>query len=214
MRVVCPYVGDGPHPDTRAALDAYAPDTEYRDVGGDDYAYSRLLLELWRDAEDTLIVEHDIVPTRAHIEKMESCPAGYCATPYAWGQAVGVALGFTRFRGSFMCQYPDAVAIASRIPSNYGDSGHWRQLDVWLQGAVLRDLYGCQPCAHLPPVEHRNWLDTPEDAPLRLTVEGRMYLPDGLVEGIAAEVVAGRAGGSADLPPTTRPRLGADRANG
>lgn len=189
MRVVVPYVQV--HPDTRAVLDRWPGEVEYAYTGDDDYAYGRLLRRIWREAEDTLIVEHDVVPSLAALVRMETCPCTYGAAPYAWGQAVGVTLGFTRFRSLLLRTYPDAAEIACRIPHPFGEPGHYRTpLDVWLQAAVLRDLYGLQPCCHLPAVEHRNWEDTPADAPLRTRVEGRCYLPDGLVEQIAAQVRA------------------------
>lgn len=187
MKLILPHVG-APHPDTLAAVSRW-PDLELCDLSADpEYGYGRLLRRLWREAEDFLIVEHDIVPSSAQLHEMALCPHPYCAAPYRWGQAVGVALGFTRFRSVFLRTYPDAAEIACRIPSNFGAAGHYRQLDVWLQAAVLRDLYGWQPHVHLPAVEHRNWEETPADAPLRTRVEGRCYLAAGLVEGVAAEV--------------------------
>ena len=188
MKVVCPHTG-GPHRDTRAVLDRWPGGVEYVDVSGDDYAYGRLLRRLWADAETFLLIEHDVVPWLHTIPEMLLCPEPYCAAPYAWGQAVGVALGCTKFDGLLMRAYPDAAEVACRIPSNYGRPGHWRQLDVWLQAAVLRDLYGYQPHCHLPAVAHRNWEETPAGAPLRTRVEGRCYLESGLVERIAESVV-------------------------
>lgn len=190
MRVVVPF--NHLHPDTHQALKDW-PGVEFRSTRDDDYAYGRLLRELWADGEDFLLVEHDVVPTPEHLARMAECPNPYCAAPYAWQQAVGVTLGFTRFRSILLRTYPDAAEIACRIPHPRGEPGHYATpLDVWLQAAVLRDLYGLQPCCHLPPVAHRNWLDTPADAPLRTRVEGRCYLPPGLVEKIADEVAAER----------------------
>lgn len=190
MRVIVAYTEV--HPDTRAALEGW-PGVEYHYTGQDDYAYGRLLRELWKDGESFLLIEHDVVPTLEHLARMVGCENVYCAAPYRWGQAVGVTLGFTRFRSLLLRSYPDAAEIACRIPHPFGEPGHYHTpLDIWLQAAVLRDLYGLQPCCHLPAVEHRNWEDTPEDAPLRTRVEGRCYLPDGLVEEIAADVAAGK----------------------
>lgn len=189
MRVVVPHVGDV-HPDTRAVVDRWL-DVEYVCLDDDpEYGYGKLLRRLWAEQESVMVVEHDVVPWRHTIPEMALCPSPYCAAPYAWGQAVGVALGCTKFSSLFMRCYPDAAEIACRIPSVYGEPGHFRQLDVWLQAAVLRDLYGWQPCAHLPAVGHRNWEDTPEDAPLRTRVEGRCHLEPGLVERIVDEVAA------------------------
>jgi hypothetical protein len=183
VRVICPHIGS-PHPDTRAALDAVGC-VIYRDVSQSDTAYADLVCELWARGDGFAIVEHDIVVRPDVIDAFEQHPAPYIAYPYRWGQAVGVALGCTRFSSDFLGRFPHAAELARRIPGTYGP-GHWRQYDVWLMGAVLRDYYGVQPVGLLPAVEHRNWETTPDDAPLRLTVDGRMYLPPGMVEQLAA----------------------------
>ena len=192
MFVVCPYVRGELHPDTRKALEPWQGGVLFMDVGGDDYAYGRLLRDLWARGETFCVIEHDVVPWAHTLPELACCPDPYCAVPYPWQQAVGVALGCTKFDSLLLRAYPDAVEIALRIPSNYGGPGHWRQLDVWLQAAVLRDLYGFQPHCHLPAVQHRNPQKgnavTPRDAPLRTRVEGRCYLEPGLVERLAADV--------------------------
>lgn len=193
MRVVCPHAGDV-HTDTRAVLDRWPGPVEYFDLADDpEYGYGKLLRQLWADRDGFAIVEHDVVPHLFTLPELALCPEPYCAWPYPWGQAVGVALGCTRFSGLFTRCLPDAVEVALRIPTVFGKPGHFRQLDVWLQGAVLRDLYGWQPHCHLPPVEHRNDEKACEPcAPVRTRVEGRMYLPEGLVAKIAGDVAAGR----------------------
>lgn len=193
MRVVCPHAG-AVHPATLAALDLSPWEVEFRDVSHSDIAYADLLCELWADADTFCIVEHDIVPHPWALAELAMCPEPYCAFPYPWTQAVGPALGCTRFSSHFMRVYPDAAEIAARIPSPRGKPGHWGTLDVWLQGAVLRDLYHWQPHTHLPAVRHENPArQLPAelaDQPIRIGIEGRMWLEPGLVEGIAGEVAA------------------------
>lgn len=192
MRIICPYTGE-PHPDTRAVLDAWRGPVELVDVSGDDYAYARLLEELWAAGETFLLVEHDIVPTPQTLAELALCDHPYCAAPYPWTTHLGPALGCTRFSSLFVRTYPDAARIAARLPSNFGAPGHWRQLDVRLMQSVLRDRYGWQPHCHRP-VEHRN----PErqlvaGAVYTHTVDGRSHLPPGLVERVEAELAAERA---------------------
>lgn len=170
------------------------PGVRYVYVGDDDYAYGRLLREVWAEGQTICIVEHDILPWPGALEQLAGCDHDYCAFPYPWTTTVGPAMGCTKFSADFLLTYPHAVEIATRIPSNYGEPGHWKQLDVWLQAAVLRDFYGEQPHCHLPPVAHLNeaqaLLDVHKDSPPVLSVRGRSHLAPGTVERIAAEIAA------------------------
>ncbi len=191
MRIVVPYTAL--RPETYRAVADHDPRYVYM---YDDYSYGHLLRELWGCGETFLLVEHDMAPTPAQIEQMAECESGYCCGVYPWTTTVGPALGFTRFRDRFLDAFPDAAEIACRIPSVYGQPGHWRQLDVFLQAAVLRDFYGVQPCCHLPPVEHLNkgqaLLEVHSNRPPVSSVQGRTYLEPGTVERLAAEVAASR----------------------
>lgn len=191
MKLVVPYTDLKPA--TLRATRSY-PGAEYIYVGGDEYEYSALLRELWADGESFLLCEHDMEPTREQIDHMLTCPNGLCCGVYEWTTCVGPALGFTRFRADFIATYPHVMEIASRIPSNYGKPGHWKQMDVWVMAAVLRDFYNEQPCCHLPPVRHLNegqrLLDIHRGKPVVTSVQGRTYLPPGLVASIAADVLA------------------------
>lgn len=192
MRVVVPFTDL--RPETYRAARDWVDGCEF--VGmEDDYAYGRLLRKLWREGEDFLLVEHDMNWTREQIARMDECEHGYCANPYPWTTTVGPALGFTRFSEDFIARYPDAVEIATRIPSNYGDPGHWKQLDVWLMAAVLRDYYHEQPHCHLPPVEHLNeeqaLLPIHTGKPVVTAVLGRAHLAPGTVERIAQQLRGG-----------------------
>jgi hypothetical protein len=183
--VLCPHVGD-PHPDTRAVLDPYEH-TVYLDLSHDpDYGYARALTQMWAAGIGFTVVEQDVVPTRRLLRELAACPEPYCAAPYAWHTTVGPALGCTKFSSLLLRTYPDAMTIAARLPSSYGDPGHYRQLDVRLMQSVLRDLYGLQPHCHAP-VEHRNpKAELAAGARVTTLVEGRSYLPEGLAEQIAA----------------------------
>lgn len=167
-------------PETEAALVGWVPDGDdlgLVDVLGDDYAYGRLLCECWATGLDFAVVEQDIVIREDVAYAFSTCPQPYCAYPYSWSTTVGVALGCTRFRGVFTQRYPDAMREACETPSAYGQPGHWKQLDVFLQRRILRDQHGEQPCGHLPPVEHVN--------PGRALVDGADPTPLLMVEGWA-----------------------------
>lgn len=197
MKVVVPYLEL--EPATYRAACRW-PDVDFVPLHDDPvYGYSRLIVDLWAAGETFCIVEHDVVPHRGALGQLAVCRHDYCAFPYPWVTCVGVALGCTKFTGRLLEQYPHAATIAARIPSAYGEPGHFRQFDVWLQAAVLRDLYGLQPHGHLPAVAHLNEAKRLDalfaDKPPVLTVEGRTFLEPGLVERIAVEVAAERAGG-------------------
>lgn len=185
------------HPETHRATRDW-PEVEYVDVSADEYEYGRLLRRLWREGESFCLVEHDVVPHRDTLARFALCDRWYCSAPYAWTTHVGVTLGCTKFGREGLRAYPDAMEIAWRIPCNFGDGrgGHYRQIGVWLQSEVLARFYGEQPCCHLPPVVHLNesqrLLDIHRDRPIQTTVETkRSFLEPGLVERIAAEVLAG-----------------------
>ncbi len=156
VRVIVPYVTL--YPQTRSSLQRYASswEVEYRDVSGDEYAYGRLLDELWSCGISFCIIEQDIQIRADVLSSFEDCPHEFCAFPYAWTTTVGPALGCTRFRREFMEEYPNAMEQALDVPSAHGNPGHWKQLDWALICKVLVHGHGLQPCVHLPPVEHRN----------------------------------------------------------
>lgn len=187
MRVICPHVGE-PHPDTRNALGTGGC-VSYIDLSADpEYGYAKLLRELWAAGEDFAVVEHDVVPTQDVLDEFHGCWHLYCAAPYPWTTTVGPALGCTRFSAALLEEYPDAMEIAARLPSDYGHPGHYRQLDVRLMQTVLRDLYGLQPHCHAP-AEHRNpAARLVAGARVTTRVEGRSYLPAELAQSIAAEL--------------------------
>lgn len=116
----------------------------------DQFAYGRILRELWEAGEDLAIVEPDIVVRADVCESFLNCPELYCAWPYQWLTNVGPALGCTRFRSEFLKKYPDVMVKVE------AQNVTWRQLDVVLMRHVLAREYGEQPHIHLPPVEHLN----------------------------------------------------------
>ena len=120
MRVLCCHTSL--RDKTRAALERYAPQAEFADVSGDDYAYWREIAKRWGGGEDLLVVEHDIEIHEDVIDQFELCRADWCVFPYAGKQPVwggrGVrvpvmlrcALGCVRFRSSLLHKYPSLVA--------------------------------------------------------------------------------------------------------
>ena len=103
MRVLCAHTSL--RPKTRAALERYAPQTEFVDVSGDDYAYWRQIALRWGGGEDLLVVEHDIEIHENVIPQLEACSEPWCTFAYKlWNPDVWCynALGCTRFSASLM----------------------------------------------------------------------------------------------------------------
>jgi len=146
MRWLCPFTELQPL--TRDALLEHAREGDevtFVNVSHSARAYPIAVQELWEQARDFAVVEHDIVIRDDVAAAFHDCPEPYCAFPYEWTTNIGPALGCTRFRGLFTYEHRQAI---------YQASGHsWRQFDY----ALMRDaLRGCAPHLHLPRVHHLN----------------------------------------------------------
>lgn len=106
---------------------------------GDDFAYSRLLTDLWRGGEPFCLLEHDVVPYPGAIGALFVCPEPWCGYQYA-GVAEG-GLGCVRF---------GAKLLATDLTPAWAGV-HWSDLD----GLVTRTIGG-----HLRrPLYHRHTPD-------------------------------------------------------
>jgi hypothetical protein len=157
LNIVCPYTPAKLQAATAAALDRLdrldRPVARV-DVSGHHTAYAALLEGLWAAGEDFLIVEHDMVPTPAMVDQMESCQRWWCVNPYAaneWGTLVVCGFGFTRFRAGLMAAEPDAFAAAAAVGDRWSRR-HWMGMDGRLV-SVIADR-GYRPHAHEPVIEH------------------------------------------------------------
>jgi len=117
VRVLCCY--SGLYDATREALERYAPDAEFVDTSGDDYAYWRALMGRWTGEDDLLIVEHDIEIHETVIPQMEACPEPWCTFPYrlwrpdAWCYN---ALGCTKFSAALQREVsPEEISEAQAM---------------------------------------------------------------------------------------------------
>lgn len=165
MRTVTCYVPGGLHPETMDALQSFAATRVEVDLvelpAGDEHAYRRMIAYYWRQGEDFMVVEPDILIREDVIDAFMDCDCEYGCFPYAWLTDVGPALGCTWFRSSFLEEYPEAVLETGLVS--------WRQLDVVLMRHVLARKYHEQPHVHLPAVQHLN--------PEKQLMEGRDPAP-------------------------------------
>ena len=128
-RVVVPYTRL--EPGVRKALSGERP--RYVDVSDHEWAYWRLLYDLWKRAEDVVLVEHDVIPQPGAVRALLGCPRDWCAVPYQQGKHVGTGFGCTKLTGAMMARNPDAV---SRIPPQHRS---WRALDSVVLGTLRRN---------------------------------------------------------------------------
>lgn len=152
-RVVIPATADrSPYlADVRAALDGV--DHEVHIVTGDD-GYWRLLSDLWRRAEGVVLVEHDIIASKAAIDELVTCGGDWCCCPYSYERGEIVGLGCTKFTGALMARVPDAIERAGRITDrSHPVPGHWCRLDASIQRA-LRDSNAASPGAAVMCYRH------------------------------------------------------------
>lgn len=77
MRIVIPYRQNLLHPDLVEQL----PCARYDEMLG-DHAYAGLLRDLIEERKDTILVEHDIVPSGGQLLKLWECPSPWCAHAY------------------------------------------------------------------------------------------------------------------------------------
>jgi hypothetical protein len=151
VRVLCAYA---PSLATTLSLERYAPSAEYVDVGGDEYAYSRVLGERWDGAEDLVVVEHDIELHAAVIPVFDVCSEPWCAFPYRMNVNTPpkcVALGCARFTAEAQRAVPFADVLAQPVTVN----GSWRYLDTAVAQAFAKAGIECH--VHQPPVRHRGF---------------------------------------------------------
>lgn len=151
MRIVCPRAGDGPAPETRAALDASGYPWIDAEVAGDT-GYTMLLAALWRDGEAFTIVEHDIIPHPGAPAELEACPEPWCAFGYRYQHGTHAGLGCARFSARLLAAVPDAVEQTLAESDEVHPAGHWCNLDDRLCRVLAR--YGFASHRHSPEVGH------------------------------------------------------------
>lgn len=155
MIVVCCYVPGMLKAETEVAIRQSGEPFAFFSLDGDNpFSYGRTLAKMWAQCldsgDDLCVVEQDVVIRPDVVEAFRDCPCEYGGFPYSWGTDVGVAMGCTRFRSSFIARYPAAMQQA------VGKNVTWRQFDVVFQRHILVREYGEQPHLCGPEVVHLN----------------------------------------------------------
>jgi hypothetical protein len=144
MNVVVPFVAL--QPVVKSVLESYKlPFIDYVHLPDDD-AYRRLLQRIWHSAQETIIVEHDILPWPGALEELSMCPCRWGTYSYRTLGGTGIAhmLGCAKLGEGLMRE----------LPGIWDAPGHWSELDQRLFFAA-RDA-GIEPHLHRPPVIHLN----------------------------------------------------------
>lgn len=150
MKILCLY--NQVHPLTRAAIARYAPQTEYIDTSGSDFAYWEAIRDHWTGEEDLMLIEHDVEIHAQVIPQFEACENIWCHFPYPYrGGVTSMATGCTRYRKELQQMVTPEEILAE--PSYRGIPGHWEYMDCTMANAFARKNVGV--CNHSPPVGHR-----------------------------------------------------------
>lgn len=130
---------------------------EFAYVGDSLTAYWERLCRAWADAEDLIVVEHDIEVHGDVLPQLDACPNLWCTFPYLGRQRQELkqALGCTRFRSELMGTLPELI---ERF-----DGHHWQRLDCEL--ATRLHWAGFEPCVHHPAVIHHHDYGAPGGPP-------------------------------------------------
>lgn len=117
-----------------------------------DYtAYCKMLSAVWMEQEDTVIVEHDMLPADGVIEEMVSCEHLWCASPYRASPNKNepdliYGLGCTKFSASLKAEESDLMRVVSEIKAPGLPAKDWRRMDVHISGQLRRRSY--EPHVH------------------------------------------------------------------
>jgi hypothetical protein len=171
-RLVVPFTDV--HEKTREAVEsvseALAIDLVYFDCSRSDEAYDAVIALLWKTPAETVIVEHDMVPTVKAVAELLDCREEWCAQPYPHIDARRTdgmcwSLGVVRFRASLMERYydvPAGMAARAARDDSYANRPHWRTVDWRLEqtlesGGVDRHNHQ-RVCGHM----HRDFVRPPD----------------------------------------------------
>lgn len=142
MKIICGYADDGLRPETRASILRYAPDTEFLDFTGDDFAYWKAIKERWTGKEGLVVIEQDMVITEEIISSFRSCDKDWCSFGYTAAPHHGrvtACLGCTKFSAALQREL-DLSTV------NNGVDISWPEIDVNL--AVALELHKFRPHDH------------------------------------------------------------------
>jgi hypothetical protein len=115
--------------------------------------YARLLIELWREPGDLVIVEQDVVPPEGSIRRLFECDYAWCTHPmYHGGERKIDLLGLAKFSAGLKAMWPHAFEAALHHGVGGSHRPHWRSCDT-LIARWLR-IHKLEPHVHGPDAVH------------------------------------------------------------
>ena len=155
MKIVVPYTRLRDETVAALAEHAVGHSVVFQDVSGSDEAMWEMWAALWREREDVVVVEHDIVVHAAVVPEFAACAEPWCtfAYPYAFGNDNPYhGTGCVRFRGELMEAVPDLWARVAAKDGPHHPPKHWCSLDGFSQLELWQ--HGFKNHRHEPPVGH------------------------------------------------------------
>jgi hypothetical protein len=129
--------------------------------------YARLLIELYVDPGDLVIVEQDVVPPEGSIARLLDCDYAWCTHPMLHGGERKIdLLGLAKFSAGLKRMWPYAFEAALHKGVGGSHRPHWRSCDT-LIARWLR-IHKLEPHVHGPDAIHLSRLPklgTKEGAP-------------------------------------------------
>lgn len=148
LRVVVGYTPHHLARRTVEAIVAQAPHAEFVDVSERPDSYYELFARLWADAQDFMLVEHDVVIRPGTVAALDACPEPWCSCAIAAEveRRRGEHEAYfqcNRWRREVMLERPDVtdVPMARR---------HWGTLDAFLLARMRGKVHPAIDSVPLP----------------------------------------------------------------
>ena len=165
MRTILCYSSD-PHPKTIAAIERYAPDTEYVETKG-LFGYGEAIRDRWTGESDLVVIEADKEILADTLPSFAACDKLWCTSrcqtfPAPHTRVTINSLSCAKFSAQiqrmvdpseFLCRDP-FWAPCRRCNSE----GCWNQLDMRIAIAIAKHANG-MPCVHGEVLHHHEYTD-------------------------------------------------------
>lgn len=138
MRIVVPYVEPMLNHETYRSVVCSGIPTMFVQLDRlDEGAYGRLFRRLWSEGQDTIVCEHDVVPSTLHWQTLQSCNHDWCSYSYDDNLYPEAPMfGLARFSGRVMRAHPHAADDALVVGKRRDMEAEWWRID----GLIARNL--------------------------------------------------------------------------
>lgn len=129
--VIVPFVDGMLRPETMAAVESCGAGYLTQPIATADAGdYARAFRDWWDLPMDIVIVEQDIVPTRAQLVELIDHPDEWVSAPYHVGEGrYTTGLGFCKIAASLRERWPDGATNITADPRGRGGYVSWQSLN-------------------------------------------------------------------------------------